>query len=964
MNIRWTAGRIAGIYVACGVLWILASDAAMALFISTELITRLGVYKGIAFVGATAAMLYGLIAQAQRAFAISQNRYLDLFNLSQDAIFFLRADGSFAEVNQAALNRYGYTREEMLTLNVRDITPPALKDQLASRLEEALRTPLHLEWEHVHKNGDPIAVDVTTLPVDINGVTHILTTVRDIRDRKAAEEAVRLSEARLRALFHSIPETVYLKGADGIYTDVNAAFEHTMGRPASQIIGHADAELFSAQEAEIIGRADAEAMAGRVFRVEHTRMAGGDPRIIETISAPVYDISGTVIGVCGVSRDVTERRMAERALRESEQRYQAFITQLTEGIYRGELTEPISVALPVDEQVRLLYERFRLAEANNAFAQTYGYSEVREVLGAHLADFHGNGDNPANSAFLEAFVENAYRISNATSSVIDRLGQPRWFLNNMVGLVENGLLVRIWGTQSDITERRLAELVHRRLTAAIEQAAESILITDARGDIIYVNPYFERATGYTREEVTGKNPRILKSGEHSEAYYQNIWACLAAGETWAGRLTNRRKDGTLLAEEATISPVRDASGQVVSYVAVKRDISKELKLEEQLRQSQKMEAIGQLAGGVAHDFNNLLQVISGHTELLLEALPPDSPLHSDLNHVAEAGERASRLVAQLLAFSRRQVMRPEQLDLNEVVASLLKMLSRIIGEHIEVEFLGGQYLGSIQGDRGMVEQVLMNLCVNARDAMPEGGKLTIETENVLVNQEYISSHAYARPGRYVLLSITDNGIGMTREVMEHVFEPFFSTKKLGQGTGLGLATAYGIVKQHHGMIQVYSESGKGSTFKVYFPLSERPADVVGTKVAGVVPGGSETILLAEDDDMVRDLATRILERAGYRVIVARDGEEAIEKFRENRDSIDLLLLDVVMPRLGGHDVLAAARLERPEVKAVFASGYSENAVHTNFVIHEGLHLVQKPFMRETLLRAVREVLDAPPQEGA
>ena len=958
MNIRWTAKQIAGLYATCGVIWILTSDALTSLVVP-DASAQVQLLKGIAYVGVTAGLIYILIAQSQRALARSRSRYRDLFNLSPDAIFLLRTDGSIADVNQSAVNSYGYSREKLLTLDLSALSVPEARPNIPERLLEAREALRNWECDHLLRDGTIVPVELSTIPMKMDGAVYLLVTVRNVSARKKAVDALAVSEARMRALFNSMPEIVFLKNVEGVYTDVNPTCERAFGRSADQIVGRNDEELFPPEQAVLHRQADAEALAGNIYRAEYSRVLGGDSRIVETIKGPVRDESGVIVGVCAVTRDVTERRLAEQALRESERRYQAFITQLAEGVYRGELLEPIPTTLPVDEQVRLLYERFRLAEGNDAFARMYGHTLARDVLGCKLSEFHGSADNPAHHAFLREFVESGYRINSAASSMVDRNGHQRWFLNNMVGLVEDDRLMLIWGTQIDITERRIAELTQRRLTAAIEQAAESIVITDARGDIIFVNPYFERVTGFRLDEVVGKNPRVLKSGEHSDTFYRNMWASLSAGKTWAGRITNKRKDGTLLVEEATISPVRDNAGDIVSYVAVKRDISNELKLEEQLRQSQKMEAVGQLAGGVAHDFNNLLQVISGHTELLLEALPPSSPLRADLNHVSQAGERASRLVSQLLAFSRRQIMRPEALELNDVVEGLLKMLSRIIGEHIEVEFLAGQHLGTTQGDRGMIEQVLMNLCVNARDAMPEGGRLTIETENVLVTEQYIVTHSWARPGRYVLLSITDTGSGMTREIMEHVFEPFFSTKESGRGTGLGLATAYGIVKQHNGIIQVYSEPGKGSTFKVYLPLSERPAESVGTKVEGAAPGGTETILLAEDDDMVRDLATRILQQAGYTLLAARDGEEAIGLFRQHRDHIDLLLLDVVMPRVGGHEVLAAARREKPEIKALFASGYSENAVHTNFVIHEGLHLVQKPFMRDTLLRSVRAVLDAP-----
>ncbi len=379
-------------------------------------------------------------------------------------------------------------------------------------------------------------------------------------------------------------------------------------------------------------------------------------------------------------------------------------------------------------------------------------------------------------------------------------------------------------------------------------------------------------------------------------------------------------------------------------------------LQRQLLQSQKMEAIGQLAGGVAHDFNNMLQVILGHAQMLGEEFS-GGHVREDLEGILEAAGRASDLTRQLLLFSRRQVMSMSTLDFNELVENSLKMIRRLIGEHIRLEWLPGSSVGSIEADAGMIEQVLMNLCLNARDAMPSGGVLTIESMSVIIDSTYCAGHAWAVPGRYVLLQVTDTGVGMSRETMERVFEPFFTTKEREKGTGIGLATVYGIVKQHDGMINAYSEEGKGSTFKVYLPVSELKAEEVGVRLDGAVSGGEETILLAEDDDLVRNLAEKILAKAGYSVITVADGEEAVYEFRRGPE-VDLLLLDVIMPKMGGDRVTKEIRKTDPGVKVLYTSGYSENAVHTDFVLHDGLSLLQKPYSADELLRSVRRILDS------
>ena len=404
-------------------------------------------------------------------------------------------------------------------------------------------------------------------------------------------------------------------------------------------------------------------------------------------------------------------------------------------------------------------------------------------------------------------------------------------------------------------------------------------------------------------------------------------------------------------------PELEEGGALRQVVVTFVDVTTIKRLERQLLQAQKMEAIGQLAGGVAHDFNNILQAINGYTELATEVTDSAHPAQGSLREIAKAAERAGKLVGQLLAFSRRQILEPIHLDLNDVVGNLIGMLGRVIGEHIRLDFIPGHQLGTVRADRTMVEQVLLNLSVNARDAMAQGGRLTLETENVCFDSDYCEQNLWARPGRYVLLSVTDTGCGMDATTLEHIFEPFFTTKETGKGTGLGLSMVYGIVRQHEGMVRVYSEVGKGTTFKIYLPVIERPADAVGSKIAGAPPRGTETILVAEDDASLRELARHTLVRAGYSVLTAADGVEALAVFAQQAGRVQFLLLDVVMPELGGREVFDRIHAQHPHIPALFASGYSENAIHTNFVLQEDMQLIRKPYDGNDLLRRVRTLLD-------
>jgi two-component system, cell cycle sensor histidine kinase and response regulator CckA len=510
----------------------------------------------------------------------------------------------------------------------------------------------------------------------------------------------------------------------------------------------------------------------------------------------------------------------------------------------------------------------------------------------------------------------------------------------------------------DITERKRAEERQARLSRVVEQTSDSIVITDPQGTITYVNPAFESISGYSRDEVIGQNPRVLKSGHQDAAFYKRMWDALSRGEVWKGRLVNRRKDGVLFQEDATIGPVRDASGQVVSYVAAKRDITNEMKLERQLMQAQKMEAIGRLAGGVAHDFNNLLGVILGYGEMTRRGLSEDHPLAAKVDQILKAAERAASLTRQLLAFSRMQVLEPRIVDLNALVSNLETMLVRLIGEDVELKTSLAADLGHVKVDPGQVEQVVMNLVVNARDAMPDGGHLAIETARAEFDADYVRSHAEARAGAYAMLAVSDSGMGIDAATQAHIFEPFFTTKELGRGTGLGLSTVYGIVKQSGGYIWCYSEVGIGTTFKVYLPLvAEEGASVPPSASPVPLAPGRETILLIEDEESLRDLLCETLENGGYTVLVADGGEKALRISEEFSGAIQLIVTDVIMPGLTGRQAAERIKVARSEVQILFISGYVGDALARHGVFEPQARFLSKPFTADALLRKVREVLD-------
>lgn len=637
------------------------------------------------------------------------------------------------------------------------------------------------------------------------------------------------------------------------------------------------------------------------------------------------------------------------ALRESERRYRQLFESMTAGFALHEIILDAE-GVPCN---------YRFLEVNPAFERLVGV-KAETLVGRTVLE--------ALPATEPWWIETYGRVATTGQSVRFQnyaSGMDRFFEVSAYS-PQPGQFATVF---QDITESERAkealvdsETRYRRL---FEAAKEGIMTLDAvTGAVIDVNPALVQMFGLPAEnflrrlvwDIDASRPLI-----EDEAAFER----LRQGDgVRRDNVTLETGDGRRIVVEFT-SNTYQAGQQTVIQCTI-RDMTESCqaqaeraRLEEQLRQAQKMEAVGQLAGGVAHDFNNLLQVILGYVDIVLADLGPGHKDARILGDVRKAAERAADLTRQLLAFSRRQVIQPVNLDLNALVSGVLTMIRRVIGEHIELRFLPGQHLGTVRADKGQIEQILMNLCVNARDAMPAGGRLSIETSPVLISEEYSQTHAYTRTGPHVLITVTDTGCGMDDQTRSQIFEPFFTTKEMGQGTGLGLATVYGIVQQHNGWIHVYSEIGSGTVFRIYLPaIDEAPEDIAAESEMPIV-GGTETILVAEDEDMVRNLVVQMLVSAGYTVLAARDGEEAMRLFEEHESEIALALLDVMMPKLGGRQVMDRIQSRNSRIRFLFSSGYSENAIHTGFVIKEGLHLITKPYRRVELLKILRVVLDAP-----
>jgi len=597
-------------------------------------------------------------------------------------------------------------------------------------------------------------------------------------------------------------------------------------------------------------------------------------------------------------------------------------------------------------------ETGRFLDMNNRGCSDLGYTH-EEILSLSIFDIDPEVDPATFALAVDGLRESGSRTQAGVHVRKDGSTFPVE-VNITVVQMDREYVVAV---VRDTTDRKAAEAEHMLLSAAVEQATDSVVVTDVAGVIQYVNPTFERTTGYSREEVVGQTPRILKSGKHDAEYYRDMWDTLTRGAAWTREFINRRKDGTLYEEQESIFPIIDADGTTVNYVSIGHDMTHERALEAKLRQSQKMETVGRLAGGVAHDFNNVLTVISVTTELMLADIERGDEHREGLEEISEAVRRAAGLTRQLLAFSRQQVIDPRVIDLNTLIADTEKMLARLIREDIEFRMVLQPGLGSVRVDVGQIEQVIMNLVVNARDAMPLGGKLTIETEDVELDESYMLGHEGVRPGRYVMLAVSDDGGGMDAETQARVFEPFFTTKEIGKGTGLGLATAYGIVKQNEGYIWLDSEVGHGTTIKTYWPRIDAAPDVPEpSPEAPASLRGSATVLLAEDDRSLRGITASILESLGYRVLSAADGDEALRLAAAHDASIDLLVTDVVMPGMGGRELSRRLGAERPGVKTLYVSGYAGETIAHHGVLETGIALLEKPFTREGLARKVHQVL--------
>jgi len=834
----------------------------------------------------------------------------------------------FEWVNDAMCSITGYAEDELVGHDSRFLYPD---DEEYERVGREIYRKGQEESRWIRKDGT--VIELLFQVAKATGDSYI-AIVTDITERIRTARALKESEKLYRNIIEKIQDVFYRFDTKGTLIMINPAGARMFRYDSVDEMLGLPMEAFWNDPRDLYRMVDELKDRDRVNDYEALlKRKDGTTLYVSITTHYFYDDDGNIAGREGILRDITERKMAAEALRESEVRYRALfefspdaVLVLKDGVYMDCNSRTLELMKCSKEDI--------LGKEPDAFSPEFQPDGIPSIDKANEKVRLAMSGRPQ-------FFEWRNRMFDGNGYFDAEVNLSRFDVNNEAYLL---VIVR------DTTERRKAEAQIRRLVTAIEQAAEDILITDADGIIEYVNPAFESVTGYVREEVIGRRPDFLVSGLHDREFYENLWETIRAGKVWTGTIVNRRKDGTFIHEESTVGPLVDSSGAITGYISLNRDVTRQVQLESQLHQSQKMEVIGQLAGGIAHDFNNILSAIIGYSNLVQIKLPPDDPVRKYVDQIVASSGKAAILTQSLLAFSRKQIIDPKPLDVNAAITGTKKLLSRLITEDIvlRTELCAGSLV--VMADLVQMDQVLMNLVANARDAMPAGGTLTISTRRA----RGIDGKEGGREEWFACISVSDTGIGMDARTREKVFEPFFTTKESGKGTGLGLAIVYGIVEQHNGTIRVASEPGHGTTFEVFLPVVEALPGEEAETVADN-PRGSEKILVVEDNEELRSLLCTVLSEQGYRVFEAVDGLDALET--QKQCQADLVILDVVMPKMNGKEAYDRLRSIDPNIRVLFMSGYTDDIIHQKGILDETIEYIAKPILPRDLLKKVREMLD-------
>jgi PAS domain S-box-containing protein len=891
--------------------------------------------------------------RAEEALRTSEERLSRTVETNADGILLLDRAGRITLANAAAERLLGMPRAELTRpgrtepfwkLSTLEGRPIADTESAFAQVVATGQPVYHLECMLERPNRSQVIVSMNAAPLrdGAGNVIGVVKSISDITESKRAEEALRRSEERFRALVEKSADAITLLAPDGAIKYISPSVTRILGFTPEEI---AQAERFSMihpDDRVHVQQLLAECMAtpGKEVSTEYrTLHKDGTYRIMEGSGVNRFNDPSVQAIVCHY-RDITERKHAEERLRETNDRLRALI----------EASPLAIIAIDADYTIR---------SWNAAATRIFGWSE-EEVRGVPSPMTPPGRETEALA--LRQRVMQGQTFAGIETQRIRKDGSLIDVAISAGPLYDSaGQVTGIMAVLADVTDRKRAEKALAReraiLRGLIDSIPDLIFYKDVLGNYLGCNAAFEKYCGRSEKELVGLSDLDLFPREVGLAYQDRDRQMLAEGRAKRNEEWLQYPDGKCVLVEILKTPFFGPDGQTMGLIGISRDITERRRLEEQLRQSQKMEAVGQLAGGVAHDFNNLLTAILGNISLMLAGVPPSDPNRELLRDTETAAMRAADLTKQLLGFSRRTMLRLEPTNLNSAVQEAIRILRRTIDPRIAVEIRDARDLWTAWGDPGQLNQVLINLCLNARDAMPDGGTLTVETANVVVDGDYAQLHLDARPGEFVVLRVGDTGHGIPAEIRSRIFEPFFTTKRPGQGTGLGLAMVFGIVKQHQGWIDCHSETDRGTRFDIYLPrfvegtgMSPEPASTPASN------GGSETILIVDDEQMIRNLGKTILQRQGYEVMLAEDGQEALEIYMRDPQRIDLVILDLTMPRLSGHDTLREMRQINPDVPVLFASGYS--AEHMSDTEREGvLGFINKPYRPQELANTVRAALN-------
>jgi two-component system, cell cycle sensor histidine kinase and response regulator CckA len=876
----------------------------------------------------------------------SEESYRGLFNSVSDAIYIQDREGKFLDVNQGALSIYGHPREFFIGNTPLALGAPGMND-MAKTIEAVKLTfeghPQRFEWWGIRKNGEIFPKEVRLNRSVYFGQDVVVALAQDITERKKSEEAIRRSDLRFRKVWGSSRDGMRILDQSGTIVMVNESFCRLIGMEEKDLVGkpfttayHSGNQARDLADVEIFrGKFESRTFASHQ-EVELT-LKGGRHLLVE-MSNTLLEMEHEAPLLLSIFRDCTERKESEQKLRESEEKFRSLSEQSPNMIYINRGGKIVYANQRCVDVMGYSKEEFYSDKFNflSLIAPEH-QSAVRKNFALHVA-----GKELAPYEYALYTKDRKRLVGIHTTKLIDFEGG-----NAILGII------------TDVTGTRHVEEELRKLQQAVEQSPASIVITDTEGHVEYVNPKFTEVTGYKLEEVIGQNPRILKSGHTSSDEYAILWETILAGREWKGEFQNKKKNGDVFWEQASISPIRDAAGTTTHFLAVKEDITKRKMLELQLWQAQKMESIGTLASGVAHDFNNILGIILGYASLLVQKPVESVKLQAYADSIVKAADRGAALVRQILTFARKSEFKLERVDVNSIIGELAKMLGETFPKTISLSLQLEKALPALSIDRSQLHQALLNLCVNARDAMSERGSLTIATR--LVSGEILGPRFAAAFGRrFVEISVTDDGIGMDDVTRNRIFEPFFTTKDIGKGTGLGLAVVFGVVQEHQGFVDVESEVGRGSTFHVYLPVPDGAiaGDVDSSAVSQDIPGGSETILVVEDEDLMRDFLVALLDQKGYRVLTAADGEEAVTAHALRAQEIDLVLSDFGLPKMDGWEACKRMKAVSKKLIVFIASGYLDPNLRAE-ISEGGIEgFIEKPYRPNEVLMRVREALNS------